>query len=70
MISDIDPMKPDNIVSAGIVNTTLVIVGCLVRLEPDKQTKVSVCVCVCVCGYSLAFSSRFDSYFLIFVQLA
>ena len=46
MISDIDP-NPDNFVSAGIVNTTSVLVGCLVRLEPNKQTKVRI-VCVCV----------------------
>ncbi len=47
MITDIDP-NPDNFVSAGIVNTTAVLVGCLVRLEPNKQTKVRVCRCVCV----------------------
>ncbi len=46
VISDIDP-NPDNFVSAGIVNTTSVLVGCLVRLEPNKQTKVRI-VCVCV----------------------
>ncbi|XP_064399538.1 AP-2 complex subunit alpha-2-like [Halichondria panicea] len=39
VISDIDP-NPDNFVSAGIVNTTSVLVGCLVRLEPNKQTKM------------------------------
>ncbi len=60
-IDDIDP-NPDNFVSAGIVNTQSVLVGCLLRLEPNKQTKVCMCVYVCtvllvcvrVCLYSTA----------------
>ncbi len=54
VISDIDP-SPDNFFSAGVVNTTAVLVDCLVRLEHNRQTKVSVyvrvCACVCVCVY-------------------
>lgn len=39
VLVDIDP-NPDNYVSAGIINSSLMLVGCLVRLEPNKQTKV------------------------------
>jgi len=35
----IDP-NPDNYVAGGILNTSSVLVGCLVRLEPNKQTEV------------------------------
>ena len=39
VMSDIDP-NADNFVSAGIINSSMILVGCLVRLEPNKQTKV------------------------------
>ena len=56
----IDP-NPDNYVAGAILSTSTVLVGCLLRLEPNKQTEVSVCVylyvrvcarmhaCMCVC---------------------
>ena len=37
----------DNFVSAGIITTRSVLVGCLLRLEPNLQTKVSVKWRVC-----------------------
>ena len=39
VIEGIDP-NPDNYVSAGIVNTKSVLIGCLLRLEPNKDKKV------------------------------
>lgn len=39
VIPGIDP-NPDNYVSAGVINTKSLLVGCLVRLEPNLQTKV------------------------------
>ena len=41
VLPDIDP-NPSNFVSAGIVSTTTVLVGCLVRLEPNTDIKVGV----------------------------
>jgi len=45
----IDP-NPDNYVAGGILNTSTVLVGCLVRLEPNKQTEVSL-ILWCVYGW-------------------
>ena len=56
----IDP-NPDNYVAGAILSTSTLLVGCLLRLEPNKQTEVCVrmfvhicvlaCTCVCVlCG--------------------
>jgi len=39
VIPGIDP-NPDNYVSAGVINTKSLLVGCLVRLEPNLQTKM------------------------------
>ena len=39
MIAGIDP-NPDNFVSAGVINTKSMLVGCLLRLEPNIQTQV------------------------------
>ena len=39
VLPDIDP-NPSNFVSAGIVSTTTVLVGCLLRLEPNLDIKV------------------------------
>jgi hypothetical protein len=36
----VDP-NADNFVSAGIINTRTTLIGCLLRLEPNKETKVS-----------------------------
>ena len=44
----IDP-NPDNYVGGAILSTSTVLVGCLLRLEPNKQTEVCVCVCARVC---------------------
>ena len=38
----VDPNE-DNFVSAGIINTRTTLIGCLLRLEPNKETKVSPC---------------------------
>lgn len=38
VLPDIDP-NPSNFVSAGIVSTTSVLVGCLLRLEPNNDIK-------------------------------
>lgn len=37
----IDP-NPDNFVSAGIINTKMALVGCLLRLEPNKDKMVRI----------------------------
>ena len=39
VLPDIDP-NHDNFVAASIVKTSNVLVGCLLRLEPNYQTKV------------------------------
>jgi len=39
ILENVDP-NPDNFVSAGILNTTSVLVGCLLRLEPNKAKQV------------------------------
>ena len=48
-LENIDP-NPDNFVSAGILNTKMALVGCLLRLEPNKEKKVSICLCPAVEG--------------------
>lgn len=40
VLEGIDP-NPDNFVSAGVLNTRASLIGCLLRLEPNKETKVS-----------------------------
>ena len=40
VIEGVDP-NADNFVSAGIINTRSTLIGCLLRLEPNKETKVS-----------------------------
>ena len=40
VITEVDP-NVDNFVSAGIINTRSTLIGCLLRLEPNKETKVS-----------------------------
>ena len=47
IMEGIDP-NPDNYVAGAILSTSTVLVGCLLRLEPNKQTEVCVCVCACV----------------------
>ena len=39
VITGIDP-NPDNLVSAGVINTKSMLVGCLLRLEPNIQTQM------------------------------
>lgn len=39
LLDGIDP-NPDNFVCAGIIHTRLQQVGCLMRLEPNKQAQV------------------------------
>lgn len=43
LLDSIDP-NPDNMVCAGIVHTQSQQVGCLLRLEPNKQAQVSTIV--------------------------
>jgi hypothetical protein len=40
LLDGIDP-NPENYVSAGILHTRDQQIGCLLRLEPNKQTQVS-----------------------------
>lgn len=40
LLDGVDP-NPDNIVVAGIIHTQAQQVGCLMRLEPNKQAQVS-----------------------------
>ena len=40
VLAGVDPNE-DNFVSAGIINTRTTLIGCLLRLEPNKETKVS-----------------------------
>lgn len=40
LLESIDP-NPDNMVCAGIIHTQSHQVGCLMRLEPNKQAQVS-----------------------------
>lgn len=40
LLDGIDP-NPDNMVCAGIIHTQLQQIGCLMRLEPNKQAHVS-----------------------------
>lgn len=40
VLEGIDP-NPDNMVCAGIIHTQEQQVGCLVRLEPNKQAQVN-----------------------------
>ena len=39
LLENIDP-NPDNFVSAGIIHTRAAQIGCLLRLEPNKQAQV------------------------------
>jgi len=45
-LDGIDP-NPDNFVCAGIIHTSSHQIGCLVRLEPNKQALVSNNVSLC-----------------------
>lgn len=40
LLTDVDP-NPDNFVGAGIIHTQESQIGCLLRLEPSKNAKVS-----------------------------
>lgn len=40
LLESIDP-NPDNMVCAGIIHTQSHQIGCLMRLEPNKQAQVS-----------------------------
>lgn len=41
LLDGIDP-NPDNFVCAGIVHTKTQQIGCLLRLEPNKQAQVNI----------------------------
>ena len=41
VLEGVDP-NPENFVSAGIIHTKNVQIGCLLRLEPNSQAHVSV----------------------------
>ena len=43
VVESIDP-NPSNFVSAGILNTKVALIGCLLRLEPNAEKKVSTAV--------------------------
>lgn len=44
LLEGIDP-NPENFVCAGIVHTSTLQVGCLLRLEPNRQAQVSIFTC-------------------------
>ena len=50
IMEGIDP-NPDNYVAGAILSTSSVLVGCLLRLEPNKQTEVCVCAQIYECVY-------------------
>lgn len=50
LLDQVDP-NPDNMVCAGIIHTQSQQVGCLLRLEPNKQAQVSKHECP-ICMYS------------------
>ena len=41
LLENIDP-NPDNYVCAGIIHTRSLQIGCLLRLEPNKQAQVRI----------------------------
>jgi len=45
VLEGVDP-NPDNFVCAGVVHTTTHQIGCLIRLEPNKQALVSTHLCL------------------------
>ncbi len=45
VMDGIDP-NPENFVSAGIVKSKEIMIGCLVRLEPNKEKKVLLLIVV------------------------
>ena len=45
VISGIDP-NPDNFVSASVITTQNMLVGCLLRLEPKRDASGDVSVCL------------------------
>jgi AP-2 complex subunit alpha len=42
LLRGIDP-NPDNFVCAGIIHTKTIQIGCLLRLEPNRQAQVKSC---------------------------
>lgn len=50
VLENIDP-NPENFVCAGIVHTKMMKIGCLLRLEPNKQANVSVVILRAFSGY-------------------
>ena len=54
----------DNFVSAGIVNTRTTLIGCLMRLEPNKETKVTLWGGVVKCGYYYCHTFFFQMYLI------
>lgn len=53
LLDGIDP-NPDNFVCAGIVHTKTQQIGCLLRLEPNKQAQV----CIFYFLYNVAYTPR------------
>lgn len=62
LLDGIDP-NPDNMVCAGIIHTQGQQVGCLLRLEPNRQAQVSVFV-VKIIGWSI------DQFFSLSLSLS
>lgn len=56
LLDDIDP-NPDNFVCAGIVHMRSQQVGCLLRLEPNKQAQVCILVNYTFFIKTISFSS-------------
>ena len=66
VLEGIDP-NPSNVVGAGILHTGVDgKVGCLLRLEPNREAKVRICICAKMCQYThvpiIAFSYHNTEY--------
>ena len=72
LLDGIDP-NPENFVMAGIVHTREAQIGCLLRLEPNKQAQVGRCLvsahaqrqqCVCAaCTFTCSCSEHAGLFF-------
>jgi len=59
VLDGVDP-NPDNFVCAGIIHTSSHQIGCLIRLEPNKQALVRIFTCLSV--FSALFAVKQASY--------
>lgn len=57
LLTDVDP-NPDNFVGAGIIHTQESQIGCLLRLEPSKNAKVSHPTTCDIVSYSVSLQRK------------